>query len=469
MSDATAKNPGKFRGLAGWAAALVMAASAGWLALRPAATAPPPAAAVVPAGLVADADLDHADNGTDNGPAIQGAVNAALAAGTPVELPPGRYAVRSTISISPAVNFSFGGTRAGRGGPDDVTRGTWLVWAGPPGGTLLALQGIKCELHDFGMTCCRDTALDTGIDVETPPSYPNVSSQHLFSNLVAYGLDGTFKRGWLVGADGQANNEFHWWRSCTTRYMTYAGINIVSGNYQSKNHVCEDCSFGGNGRHQDYGIAVATGSLSCWRCNFDALGWGLKWFGGAYEPVQLLNCTGEDCLHYLDAGGCQYVDMQGCRLNLSAAANPQVPGDEFLRGGSNWSVRACAFEDGVDHFWRPNNGGTVTVESCAFHGNDPLASDAVSGWRGHFASVRVQGQNNLVHSGPWYRNNSPGLSYAGQSMVLGDGSWPMPGTFNAGTYTCGPKELRLFNDGNGNLMLQKGSNAPQQVQLQQAP
>lgn len=404
---------------------------------------------VVPAGLVADANTDGA--GTDNAYAIQAAIDTGL----PVALPPGRYAVASTLRLNPAVGLSLGGTFGGRLGPDSPGNGTWLVWTGAPGGTLIDLRGIKCRLHDVGILADRTTTLGRAVAVESPDTYPNLSSQHLFENVTVDGRWGPVRCGWVVGEDGKPNNEFHWWKSCLTRYCTYAGVHVPNGTFQAKNNVCEDCTFGGSGKFDDYGVAVASGSFSFWRCNWDSCGYACKWWGGSYEPVQFLNCTGESNRHFLAAAGCQHVILDGCRLALNKADSPQVVGDEFLSGGANWSVRCCTVEDpdGLDGWFRPQDSGTVCIDGLQCHSARPLSADGLTTWKGSFRNFRVDQGNNMVPNGVWYQRNGLTASFLGPNVVLGDGSWPPRGKFNGGTYYPAAGEARMRWEG-GKLLIQ---------------
>lgn len=458
------------RGRAGLLAAVVTAATAGG-ALGP-RLAPPPVATtahVAPGGLVADANPDG--GGTDNTAAIQGAIDVALASGRPVRLPPGRYAIYSTLRLDPAINLTFGGSPAGRGGPDDVNRGTVLLWNGPAGGTMLRLAGIKCRLHDLMLASARSTAVGVCVDVESPVDHPRMSSQHLFENVACYGLVGPVAVGWQVGADQKTNNEFHWWRSCCTRHCAYAGIHVPSGTFQCKNFVAEDCTFAGPGPDSGcYGVVFASGSMDFWRCNFDSLGCAVAWFGGAHEPCNFVGCTGETNRRFLQATGVACVNVTGCRLSLNGAPNPQVRGQEFLSGGPNWTIRGCTFEeaDNQNGFIRPGDGGTVCIDSCQFHCDTPLSTDQQTTWRGSFRNVRVSQGNNLIPEGPAYQRYVPNLLGAGNGLVLWDGHYPVPATYAGGTPAFGKGTGRLYLD-SGKLWLSVDGGPAQQVQFVTPP
>lgn len=426
---------------------------------------------VVPDGLVADADLDHGA-GTDNAPAINAAVAQAQAANLPVYLPPGKYQINSAVVIPNAVNFTLAGVDAGRLGPDSTASGTWLCWGGAPNGTMISLRGIKCAVKNLGLCSCRNTSVDVGIDVETPAAYPNVSSQHLFENVVAYGQVGPFSRGWVVGADGKANNEFHWWRSCCTRYCTYAGIHVPSSTRQVKDCVCEDCTFSGSGTYADSGVVFNGGSMHFWRCNFNALGTAAAWFGGSNESIDFLNCTGETNRCFGQFTGCACVNFSGCRVNLINADPLQPRGAEFIRG-SNLAFHGCVFEeaDALPPFIRPTDSGTLVVTNCQFHCAAPFTTDGQTTWKGFFANVRTNQGNDMVPNGVYYQRNDLTTATAGPAMVLGSGQWPPAGTYNGGTYLPGPGEAVLSWQ-NGTLWVETwdGSKwAARQVQLQTAP
>lgn len=369
--------------------------------------------------LAPDADL--AGNGTDNAPALQ----ALLGSGRAGALPPGRYKVCSTLRRDPADGDDIGGTFGGSLGPDDTTRGTWLVWGGPDGGTALDLRGIKCRVRDLGIVSATNTSLDRAIDVETPDSYPNISSQHLFERVAVEGRFGPVRRGWVVGEDQRGNNEFHTWRGCTTRQCSYAGIHVPNGTSQSKNNHCEGCTFEGSGQFGDYGVAVNTGSFDFTGCNFDSLGAWANWWGGAYEPCTFLRCRGENNRRAVGARNVDYVNLVGCRLHLGKAVSRPAPGEEFLAGGNNWAVSGCRVEadpgNPVEAWFRPGDDAPVTISSVQFPAW-PLADDGQTTWRGHFANVRVG--NDLLPDGTYYQRYVPGCLGAGSRLVLWDGRYP---------------------------------------------
>jgi hypothetical protein len=407
-------------------------------------------------GAVSDADTNG--GGTDNAPAIQRAIDT----GRPVLLGPGRYRVNSTLRLNPAVGRSLGGTFGGRLGPDSPANGTWLVWGGAPGGTALSLCGIKCRVHDIGFAAARGTSLDRCVDVETPGAYPGISSQHIFENVVADGRFGAVRCGWVCGEDGKANHEFMWFRSCLTRYCTYAGVSVPNATRQAKDWVFEDTTFGGPGQ---YGVAWNGGSCKFYRCNFDALDCAAAWFGGSNEAVTFLDCTGESNKRFGQFTGCVNVNLLGCRLNLIAAASPQPRGQEFLAGGSNWTIAGCVFEeaDGLNGFLRPGDGASVVVQATQFHSARPFPTDDATRFRLVTHGVRVaQGNDLLPEGGSYFARNVPGVTNAGGGLLLSDGRWPPRGSYAGGTYTPGPGEARLYLD-SGRLWLALPGRPPQAV------
>jgi hypothetical protein len=238
--------------------------------------------------------------------------------------------------------------------------------------------------------------------------------------------------------DGKANHEFMWFRSCLTRYCTYAGVSVPNATRQAKDWVFEDTTFGGPGQ---YGVAWNGGSCKFYRCNFDALDCAAAWFGGSNEAVTFLDCTGESNKRFGQFTGCVNVNLLGCRLNLIAAASPQPRGQEFLAGGSNWTIAGCVFEeaDGLNGFLRPGDGASVVVQATQFHSARPFPTDDATRFRLVTHGVRVaQGNDLLPEGGSYFARNVPGVTNAGGGLLLSDGRWPPRGSYAGGTYTPGP-------------------------------
>lgn len=445
------------------------------------AAAPPPAAApwVVPAGLVADVNRDTGA-GTDNGPLIQAAIDSGA---TDVRLPPGVYGVATTLRFNPVTGRSFGGATTGTLGPTDITSGTWLVWTGPPGGTLIDLRGVRCRFHDLGVCAAGNTSLDAGFDLETPSSYPGISSQHTFERVcVAGGYNGPVSKGFVVGADQAANNEFHRWRQCCFSRCAYAGIQVPNGTMQAKNHVVEQCTFGGSlafrsdpNAPTEYGFVAATGSARFRDCNFDALGMPVKWFGAAGEPVIFSGCTGENCLRYYDGVPVNWTVFTGCRFSCNMVPVPQVSGQEAIHAGQNLVIDACSFEDSLavngvplTGFLRPGSGGVMSVRNVQFSSPDPFQHGDGNTWRANLCNVRVA-TDNLLPDGPYDYVYTPNYAQGAGGLVLSDGHYPLPVTFAGGTPAWGAGVGLLYTDGSGQLFWRVGAAPPRPVQLGPAP
>lgn len=405
---------------------------------------------------VANANLDI--GGTDSTAALQ----ALLDAGQP--LPPGAYGISATLTANPAVGKDIGGAYGGRLGPDDITRGTWLIWQGPPGGTALELRGIKCRVHDLGFAAARFTSLDRCINVDAPSVYPGLSSQHTFENIAVDGRAGKIRCGWVVGESDSANDEFHWFCSCLTRCCTYAAVSVPNSTRQCKNWVFEDCTFSGSGAFTDYGVNFNSGSADFWRCNFNALGCGAAWFGAANEPCNFFDCTGETCQRYIQATGVKCLNLIGCRLNCAEALNPQPVGQEVISGANNLNIIGCEFEE-PDNLLAFIRCGVCTVFGMQFHSTQPFPADDQTIGRYHFANVRFDAENNLYPDGPYYQRFVPNLVHGGLGIVFGDGKYPPNITYNGGTPTLGAGMAKLYFD-SGKLWLSVAGAPPVQVLTQ---
>ena len=419
----------------------------------------------LPDGMVADANTGTG-GGTDNAAALQASIAAAQAANLPLIIPPGKYLIKSTVTIDGADCFSMSGVDGGYLGPDSTAFGTWLVWGGAASGTMLSLKGIKCQVKNLGICSASNTSLDRCIDVEKPSIPPGLSSQHLFQNVVAYGLIGAIRAGWVVGEDNSANNEFMHWKSCETRFCTYAGVSIPNSTKQAKNLKFEDCTFSGSGAYGDYGINFNGGSANFYDCNFDSLGVCVAWFGGAFEPCNFIGCTGENNRRFIQGTGLTNLNIIGCRFSLGAALSPQVQGSEWISGGGDLVIEGCAVEldNNISGWIRPSDSGTLTVRSTRFAGATPFSSDGNTTWRGNFTNVRIS-TDNLLPDGVYYQRFVPGLLGTGNGIAFWTTAYPPPITYSGGTPILGVGAYQLYPDGAGNLWWKVGTSAPKQVLL----
>ena len=373
--------------------------------------------------LVPDANLDV--GGSDNTAALQ----QLLDAGRPI--PPGVYGVAGTLRVNPAVGRDVAGAFGGVTGPDAPDVGTWLVWQGPAGGTLLDLRGIKCRVRDLGLACARSTSLDRAVDVETPSGPPSVSSQHLFENLAVWGYGGPIRCGVVVGEDDLGNHDFMAFRDCSFRYCTYAGVSCPNSTRQAKSWAFTGCSFGGPAQ---YGVVFNSGSASFSRCNFDAVGRWVKWFGAALEPVIFESCTGENCVGGPDTGGAAVSVFRGCRFHLGAARSPQPLGDEWLIPGRDFLIDGCTWEeaDNLAGFIRPRSGARGVVRACSFHSALPLSADDKTGWIAGLEAVRVNQQNDLLPAGTYWQREPLGFVWGPGPTLVPAVHYPPPLAYSGG-------------------------------------
>jgi len=410
-------------------------------------------------GGKADGTMDG--GGTDNAPAFA----AAIATGKPIVLGPGTYAINSTVDVSNLVGVSIMGSWQGRRGPVRPSEGTWILWQGPAGGTMFNLRGMNYLIDGIGFACIHSTSLDRVFNVDAPDATSGlISTEHLFQNLSVWGFGGPIAKGWVVGEVGRQNNEFHRWQSCSTRYCTYAAVQELDPSGQVKNLQFEDCSFGGNNTGTDYGVVFVRASAGFNRCNFDALGCGVKWFDGSFEPCYFKFCSSESCRQMISAGGVKALMLECCRFACNLAPNPQVFSQEFIAGAANLHIVGCEFEepDTLTGFIRPGNGGTLTVATMQFHSTQPFSADGQTTWRGNFANVRFNAGNNLYPDGPCYQRFVPNLVHAGNGIVLTDGHYPMNVTYSGGTPAFGQGTARLYLD-SGHLWASINGGPPVQL------
>lgn len=327
-----------------------------------------------------DADMDR--GGTDSAAALQ----ALLDAGAP--LPPGVFGVGSTLTRRNRKGAASAGAWRGRGGPTDPSVGTWLVWQGPPGGTLLDDRGMQYALEGVGFACARSTSLDRAVNVDAPDASSGlISTRHLYKNLAVDGRFGAISRGIVFGESQCANNEFMRLESCDFRGISYAGVHVPNGTDQSEAYQFEDVTFS----ECLHGYAGARSSGDFFRCNFSWCGVAFWLNGGTGRPIAFRSCVSEGCKQFLSAYGAYSVAVEDCRLAMNAAPAAPPVGAEFLYGGNHLALRRVQFEDAptAAGFVRPTNGGECVAEDALFNSASPFCNDAQSNYRLRAGGVRL--------------------------------------------------------------------------------
>ena len=321
---------------------------------------------------VADANLDS--GGADNAAAIQ----ALLDAGRP--LPPGRYGVGSTLNLH-GKGLVLEGAWRGRGGPTDTTLGTWLVWQGPPGGTLLDVRGMQCVVAGVGLACARSTSLGRAVNVDAPdPSTGLISTRNQFERLAVDGQGGAIASGFVCGESQAGNGEQMRWESCDLRNCG-AGVDNPSGTDQANGFAFRDvtfseCGFAYRGRRQ--APQTASSSPAFYECNLSWCGCVISLDGGTGKPVLFKGCISEGCGQWCRLYGAASVVIEDCYINMNAAPDtPPAVWGEFFAGGNELALIRGALYDSPQQrgYVRPTNGGNLRVENVFFRSPAPFAND----------------------------------------------------------------------------------------------
>jgi hypothetical protein len=173
-----------------------------------------------------------------------------------------------------------------------------------------------------GSPVSPSTSAATGAAICTANRFKNCR----FTNNGGAGGTGQYQIGARISWQQSSNCEFFSFYDCDFDFAYAAGVYVVSGYAQSKDHVFERCQFA----FSPYGFFFNSGSFKAVSNNFTNLSVSGIYVGSQSDSYVIMDCISENCTQLVYMRGSNPVTMVGGRYSPNSITAAAATGYEYV-------------------------------------------------------------------------------------------------------------------------------------------